>query len=418
VNDLTVNADRLWSNHLSLAEITDPEQPYMRRSFSNLYVKGREWLVERFRQAGLKVHLDKGGNLIGRREGSRSDTKTIMLGSHSDSVPSGGRFDGISGVLAALEVAHCLKDGGQHLHHGLEIVDFLAEEPSEFGLSCVGSRAMVGMLEPGMLALKNSSGETLDQAVTRMGGDISKLGGDIRNDILAFIELHIEQGPVLEREDKKVGVVTAIAGITRIEVSFLGKAGHAGTVPMSGRQDALCAAADLIGRVQHLAMELGQKNQYHFVATTGHIDVKPNAANVVPGHTSLIIDARAERREMMNEFVDALRSEANGCAKSGNVRLTTFEVLSDGLPAVCDSRLCDLIAKEARSLELPAKFMVSGAGHDAAFLSHVAPTAMIFVPCQDGLSHHPDEWATSEDLADGTTLMLRAVMALDQREIL
>ncbi len=239
----SVDPDRLWTDVMALAAITDPERPYTRRSFSALFLKGREWLARRFDEAGLDVRIDTAGNLIGRREGADAGLKTIMLGSHSDTVPSGGRFDGIAGVIAALETARSLTDAAVVLRHPLEVVDFLAEEPSEYGLSCVGSRGMAGALEADMLALKNSTGEPLGSGLRRVGGDPERLAESKRADIDAFLELHIEQGVVLESEGVDVGIVTSIVGIRRMEIAFEGEADHAGTTPMGLRRDALVAGA-------------------------------------------------------------------------------------------------------------------------------------------------------------------------------
>ena len=189
---LPVDADRLWDDIMALAAISDPERPYTRRSFTPLYQQGREWLTRRFLEAGLEVRIDAAGNLIGRRAGADSGLKAIVLGSHSDTVPSGGRFDGIAGVIAALETARSLKAAGVVLRHPLEVVDFLAEEPSEFGLSCVGSRGMAGALEPSMLALKGPGNEPLADALRRVGGDPDRLAEAKREDVGVSLELHIE----------------------------------------------------------------------------------------------------------------------------------------------------------------------------------------------------------------------------------
>jgi beta-ureidopropionase / N-carbamoyl-L-amino-acid hydrolase len=250
---LPVDADRLWDEIMALAAISDPERPDTRRSFTPLYQQGREWLTRRFTEADLEVRIDAAGNLIGRRAGADSDLKAIVLGSHSDTVPSGGRFDGIAGVIAALETARSLKNAGVVLRHPLEVVDFLAEEPSEFGLSCVGSRGMTGVLEPSMLALKRPGNEPLADALRRVGGDPSRLAEAKREDVGVFIELHIEQGVVLESEGVDVGVVMSIVGIRRMEIAFEGEADHAGTTPMTLRRDALVAAARIVDSVRRAA---------------------------------------------------------------------------------------------------------------------------------------------------------------------
>src|SRR5258708_26331485 len=241
--NLPVDADRLWADVMALAEIADTARPYTRRSFTALFLEGRAWLAQKFVEAGLTMRIDTAGNLIGRLEGKNPALGVIAIGSHSDTVPSGGRFDGIAGVAAGLEIVRALRDSGIRLEHSIEIIDFLAEEPSEYGLSCVGSRGMTGLLDGRMLALTEPGGETLRDALGRVGGDPDRLEEAKRDDIKAFLELHIEQGIVLESQSLDVGIVTSIVGIRRIEVVFQGEADHAGTTPLGLRHDALVAAA-------------------------------------------------------------------------------------------------------------------------------------------------------------------------------
>ena len=299
--DLPVDGARLWADVMALAEITDPERPYTRRSFSLLFQQGRAWLERRFLEAGLHVRIDAGGNLIGRLDGRDPALPTIVLGSHSDTVPSGGRFDGIAGVIAALEVLRSL-DRARPLHT-IEVVDFLAEEPSEYGLSCVGSRAMAGLLQQEMLAYTDPSGERLGDAINRIGGSVSRLAEARRSDIAAYLELHIEQGVVLENRHVDIGLVTAIVGICRIEIVFQGAADHAGTTPMELRRDAGLAAARTITLTAERASALSSAGRGHFVATAGVIEVEPNAANVVPGRARVVLDIRSEDHALTNAFV-------------------------------------------------------------------------------------------------------------------
>ncbi|MCL4183983.1 MAG: Zn-dependent hydrolase [Burkholderiaceae bacterium] len=412
--DDRIDGARLWTDLMRLGEITEPDLPYTRRSFSTKFLEGREWLAGRFRDAGLAVRIDEGGNLIGRRAGCSPDAATIMLGSHSDSVPGGGRFDGIAGVLAGLEVARALRDAGVALEHALEVVDFLAEEPSEFGLSCIGSRAMAGALEEDQLEQQRPGGEKLREAMRRVGGAPERLGAACRDDVLAFLELHIEQGPVLEARGLDVGIVTAIVGITRLELHLVGEAAHAGTAPMSGRRDAAVAAAEIVVAIRDLARACDACGEGYFVATAGVIDVRPNAVNVVPGEARLVIDARCESASLMKRFIDELHSRAAGIAAASAIELAGFRVLSDNDPAGCDPDLQQILLESAAALGRSAMSMASGAGHDAAFVSRVAPAAMIFVPCLGGRSHCPQEWSEPSQLAAGTEVMLEAVLRIDR----
>jgi beta-ureidopropionase / N-carbamoyl-L-amino-acid hydrolase len=412
--NLGVDGGRLWADIMALAKITDPGAPYTRRSFSKLFLDGRQWLTGRFREAGLATRIDTAGNLIGRLEGADPKAGTIIVGSHSDTVPSGGRFDGIAGVAAGLEIARALRERKITLRHALEIVDFLAEEPSEYGVSCVGSRGMSGKLAATQLQFANPQGERLEQALARVGGDASRLADAEREDIRAAFELHIEQGTVLEAGGLDVGLVTAIVGITRIDIVFTGAAGHAGATPMHRRHDALVAAARLIDRVRVIADEYAQSGRGYFVATTGVIEAKPNASNVIPGFARLVVDARSEFRESLLEFRERLDKESLALAQAASVERTRFEILSDTLPCACDARLRRLLKRGADELGLSSTDIASGAGHDSAFLSLIAPAAMVFIPCKEGASHCPEEWSEPQEIIAGTAVILEALLAFDR----
>jgi N-carbamoyl-L-amino-acid hydrolase len=415
-SNLPINQDRLWDDLMVLAEITEKDKPYTRRSFTPTFLQGRDWLKARFEAAGLDTRIDAGGNLIGRRAGAKRGAGTIVVGSHSDTVPSGGRFDGAAGVLAGLEVARALQEAGHDLDHDLEIIDCLAEEVSAFGISCVGSRAIAGILTEEMLAYEGPGGERLAQAIARMGGDPQRLSEAKRSDITAFLELHIEQGPVLEAEHIDVGIVETIAGITRLEVTITGRADHAGTTPFNLRRDALVAAARAILAIQAIAREMAETGEGYFVATTGEIHAEPNAANVVPGRVRLILDARAERHPTMQRFVSRIKGEIPAVVAASGAELSSIATLSDAAPAHGDSGLCAALIDAAEKLGLTHRRMTSGAGHDAAHFSRIAPVAMVFTPCRDGRSHCPEEWAEPGEIAAGAATILRAVLAIDRHE--
>jgi N-carbamoyl-L-amino-acid hydrolase len=408
-----IDRDALWADIMALGEITDPDRPYTRRSFSALFDDGRAWLTRRMRDAGLATRIDAAGNLIGRLPGKDPAAGVILIGSHSDSVPSGGRFDGMAGVVGGIAIARALAGRGITLDHTLEIVDFLAEEPSEFGLSCVGSRGMAGRLTAEHLATRDSRGETLESALIRVGGDPSRLGEAVRTDIKAAFELHIEQGPVLEAEEIDIGIVTSIVGITRLELAFTGTAGHAGTTPMTRRRDPLIAAAKVIGWVRDAAEAFAARGRGHFVATTGIVEALPGASNVIPKTARIVIDARAEDRALMEEFCAALDGESLDAARAANVDRTRFERLSDSMPAACDPTLRALLGGGADRLGYSRMDMASGAGHDMAFIALIAPASMVFIPCKGGRSHTPEEWATADALTQGTEVILEAVLRLD-----
>jgi N-carbamoyl-L-amino-acid hydrolase len=412
LSEVRIDAETLWSDLMSLGAITDPARPYTRRSFSPLFLDGRAWLTGRMRDAGLTTRIDAAGNLVGRRQGTDDSAGVILIGSHSDSVPSGGRFDGMVGVVAGIAMARALAAHRVSLRHTVEIVDFLAEEPSEFGLSCVGSRGITGNLSAQDLALKNSRDETLGAALLRMGGGPAELAQAKRSDIAAAFELHIEQGPVLESEGIDIGIVTAIVGITRLEIEFKGTAGHAGTTPMTQRRDPLIAAAHLIGWISEKAAELANRNRGHFVATVGVVDVRPGATNVIAKTARIVVDARSEERGLMEEFRRAIDAQSRAAAVAAKVERVSFNVQSDTSPSACAPALRGLLNDSAADLGCSTRSMASGAGHDMAFLSQVTQVAMVFIPCTGGRSHTPEEWASAEAVERGANVVFSAVQRL------
>ena len=413
-SNLPLDAGRLWTDVMALAEITDPARPYTRRSFTALFLEGRAWLAQRFTEAGLTTRIDTAGNLIGRIEGRRPELGVIAVGSHSDTVPAGGRFDGIAGVATGLEVVRALRDSGVQLDHTLEVIDFLAEEPSEYGLSCVGSRGMTGSLDDKMLDLAEPGGEALRAALRRVGGDPDRLRQARRDDIRAFLELHIEQGIVLESQSLDVGVVTSIVGIRRIEITFDGEADHAGTTPLHLRHDALVAAASTVVAVRRIAEQLDNEGDDYFVATVGILAVEPSASNIVPGRCRLVVDARTTNPALTKRFVETLDLESENAAAAARVRRSSFTTLSDGPPVACDGELRTALSHAANDLGLGQTDLPSGAGHDAAFMSRICRSAMVFVPCRAGKSHAPEEWAEKDEIAAGAAVILQAVKALDR----
>jgi beta-ureidopropionase / N-carbamoyl-L-amino-acid hydrolase len=411
--NLPVDGRRLWDDLMALAAVTEPDRPWTRRAFSPRFLEGRVFLRRRFEEAGLDCRIDAAGNLVGRLPGTEPGLGTIVIGSHSDTVPEGGRFDGPAGVLAGLEIARSLRHRGVRLRHPLEVVDFLAEEPSPYGLSCIGSRGWAGALNPEHLDLRDPDGEPLRQGLERVGGSVENLEDARRTDVAAAFELHIEQGPVLEAEQIDLGLVTAIAGIRRLRIAFAGAADHAGTTPLPLRRDAALAAAEMILAVRQEAERGAAAGRGHFVATSGVVRIEPNAANVVPRAAELVVDIRYEDRALADAFVLALDAATRNAAERARVDRAAFAVASDSPPAACDERLRRLLGEAAGRLDLSARSMASGAGHDTAYLARIAPAAMIFVPCRGGKSHVPEEWAEPDAIAAGAACLLEAVLAFD-----
>lgn len=408
---LRIDRAALRSDIDALAALTDPDRPWTRRSFTPRFLEGRDWLGARFKELGLEVRLDAAGNLIGRWQAEDAAAPVLMTGSHSDTVPNGGRFDGIAGVLTGLAAIRAMKAVQYVPRHTVELVDFLAEEPSDWGLSCVGSRGMAGALSDTDLALVGPAGETLADAIDRIGGSVANLRDARRDDVVAFLELHIEQGPVLETEALNVGIVTAIAGISRVHVRFTGVAAHAGTAPMAMRADAGLALARFALAVREAA--LAEAGNSHFTATIGVQHVEPGGANVVPGAAEAIVDMRAEDAAGLDRFLAALSDLAESAAHAENCSVRTT-LLSKAGPVKCDAYLCEIIASSAQSVAARARRLVSGAGHDAAFAARLAPAAMIFVPSLGGRSHCPEEWTDPDALALGADVLLNSLLLRDR----
>ncbi|MBS9781002.1 MAG: M20 family metallo-hydrolase [Gammaproteobacteria bacterium] len=407
---MIINEKRYWDLLMQLAEITDPEKPYTRRSFTDLFLDGRKWLTERMHAAGLETHIDTAGNLIGTLKGSANTGKCIAIGSHSDTVPSGGRFDGIAGVIAGLECVLSWRDRGVTFEHDVQVIDFLAEEPSEWGISCVGSRGITGFLNEELQnTLHPDTGEKLSDAVARMGGDTTKLVK--RDDVVANFEIHIEQGQVLESEKISVGVVTGIVGIIRLEVVLKGQSNHAGTTPMHLRKDTLTTASHIISYAANLATEMDSKTDDYLVATCGQVFVTPNASNVVPGQTKLVFDIRSDNKDLMESFVAQLHEFAKQKSDTDNIDIISWKRLTDTTPVESDEVLMAHLDSACESQNISHKRMPSGAGHDAAFMAHIAPMAMVFVPSLDGKSHCPEEWTEPDEMAKGVSVLAGAIEA-------
>ncbi|QEI07541.1 Zn-dependent hydrolase [Pigmentiphaga aceris] len=410
---LHINTDRLWQRLQTMASFTRPDMPWTRRAFSEEFMQGRHWLRGQFMEAGLSVRLDEAGNLIGELAGTDPNLKPICIGSHTDTVFHGGRFDGILGVLSALEVAQSLKESGHRLRHPLEVIDFLAEEPTDQGVSCVGSRAMAGALSPAMLAQSDANGESLIDAMTRTGAqpDVLSHATRSRADIAAFVEVHIEQGPVLEQAGLPIGVVTNIVGIQRVAITVTGRPDHAGTTPMDLRQDALAGAAHVVSTARAMA-EGYLSGPSYVVATVGRLDVLPNSANSVPGRVEMTLEIRSDSRDVLARF-------ANDVMAASQAELARLKVSASMLsltavtPVDCDPLVIRAIETAASGLNLASRRLPSGAGHDAMQIAAIAPSGMIFVPCLDGRSHCPEEWADQQASGDGARVLAGAVLALD-----
>ncbi len=403
-----INKDRLWKTINDLAAITIENQPWTRRSFTAKYNEGREWLINEMREIGLEVKKDEGANVIGRLIGTEPNLPPIVIGSHTDTVPNGGRFDGIAGVLVGLEIVKSLVEHNIAIKHTIEIVDFTAEEPSEYGLSTVGSRAWSGNLTEEMLTYTNSDGQSLSAAISFAGGDPNNLFNckKEKDTIALYLELHIEQGPVLLRNNANLGVVTGIVGIQRYKISVDGLPNHAGTTPMDMRNDALTAAAEMTLALEKVANE---EFEQPVVGTVGVFNNFPNASNVVPGKVEFAVEIRSISEEVIDKVANDFLENVDSIGRDRNVNVQ-IENISRSSSIVINDEIKQLLHNSCRKVTDSVIELPSGAGHDANQMSLLAPVGMIFIPCKDGRSHCPEEWAEKEDLYLGAKAMLNAVL--------
>ena len=410
IGHAAVKLDRLEADLDALAEFREPDHGgWTRRVFSDAYLRSRDWVGNTMREAGLTVRRDAAGNLIGTLAGA---SPALVTGSHTDSVANGGRFDGPLGVLAAIEVARCVRDGGLHLAHEMRVVDFLGEEPNEFGISCVGSRAVAGNLTIDHLALRDGSGRTLAEAITTAGGDPDHIERAAwpADAIHAFVELHIEQGPVLEAADIPIGIVSGIAGIERVQLSFDGEAGHAGTTPMHGRHDALVAAAEAVLAIERIA------SRGDGVGTAGRIDARPGALNVIPGHVDVWTELRHTSKEWLDASRVAVEADVDAIGGRRGVR-TQVAVLSRTDPVRCSDDVRAAMSEALGQLRLQSRTLPSGAGHDTVQMARLGPVGMLFVPSVGGRSHCPEEMTLPHHLEAGTAALLATLLVLDKKSV-
>jgi ureidoglycolate amidohydrolase len=410
---LEVDGVRLASEVEALASISDAVSPAVTRIvFTATDLKARAWLRARCEEAGLTLHQDPVGNTFARWAGSDPALPVVGTGSHIDAIPNAGKYDGVVGVLGGLEAMRALQRSGFQPRHSLELLVFTSEEPTRFGIGCLGSRMLAGALLPDAARqLKDKDGLSLDQVRASVG-----FGGELEEVKLtsgyykAFIELHIEQGPVLERRQIPLGVVTGIAAPASLNISVAGSGGHAGGVLMPDRNDALCAAAELILAVERAARASGAIDT---VATVGICEVFPGAINSIPARVRLSIDVRdtdlARRDRVMQEI------EAGGQVVSAERQvLVHTELLNADSPADCAPTVTAALEEACRKHELKFLSMVSRAYHDSLFMSRIALTGMLFIPCRHGHSHRPDEYASPEDVARGTLVLAEALRSLSQ----
>jgi allantoate deiminase len=354
------------------------------------------------REAGMATRKDNIGNLRGRYEGANGDA-TLLVGSHLDSVRDAGKYDGPLGVMVALAAVQRLQDRGSRLPFAIEVMGFADEEGLRYGTTYLGSRAVAGALDPADLLRTDAQGVTMAEAIRGFGGDPDRVSEDrwAGGNLLGYVEFHIEQGPVLEARGLPVGVVSAIAGQSRRRLTFTGTAAHAGTTPMNRRHDALAAAAEFV-----LSVEADARSTDGLVATVGQLVVSPGAANVVPAEAALSLDVRHAQDSIRLEHVERLLQNARDIATRRGVAVES-ETISENASVQCSPRLTTLLARAALEVHHPAIALPSGAGHDAVVMAGLTDVAMLFVRCKGGISHHPAESLTEEDVAVAIDVLAR-----------
>jgi allantoate deiminase len=386
------------------------EPDRLTRPFASAAMRqAHEHVTSWMRKAGMAVSKDNVGNLRGRYEGGADADTTLLVGSHLDSVPDAGRYDGPLGVMVALAAVQRLHDSRSRLPYAIEVVGFADEEGLRYGTTYLGSRALAGVFDVADLKRADVDGVTMAEAIRAFGGDPTRLADDrwAGGKLLGYIEVHIEQGPVLESLGLPVGVVSAIAGQSRFEITFIGQAGHAGTVPMDRRRDALVAASTVVVGVETLALTDDQ-----MVATVGKLYVEPGAANVIPGRASFTLDVRHPSDVNRSKACEAMLALARETAEH---RKLTVEVrpVSERASVACSPRM---IARLRQAIGDRAVDIPSGAGHDAVYMSELTDVAMLFVRCKGGVSHNPAESVTEADVAEAIDVLSRflELLAADQ----
>jgi len=408
----SINNSRINRTLQELGQLGDSPEGMDRVAYSSEDIAGRDYTIKLMREAGLETRIDTAGNMIGRRAGSDDSLPAIALGSHTDTVPKGGKYDGALGVMGAIEVIRILEDQGHRTRHPLEVINFTNEEGTRFHRWLVGSRSMSGLLEQEDLDAVDDDGLPFGPCLADIGGDISRIGEAVRSpgELAAYFELHIEQGPYLHRSGTPIGVVTGITGRAVFEVEIEGKANHAGTTPMSTRRDALVSASKLVLAIQKMAAD----QEICRVSTVGSIKAVPNAVNVIPGSASIGLEFRDTDMEALAAAEQELRRITD--------RASTDDVVDIGVhrhrfttSVPITPEMQSLVAEAAENCGFEWESLPSGAGHDAQAVANIAPVAMVFVPSVDGISHSREEYSTPQDCANGAQVLLELLLLADDR---
>jgi N-carbamoyl-L-amino-acid hydrolase len=411
---LEIDQQRLQKSIDDLALISENPPPVVTRIlFSEADKRGRDFVWNLFTEAGLSLRQDSAGNIFARWTGTEPGVPAVASGSHIDAIPNAGKFDGVVGVLGAIEAIRALQRCGFKPKRSIEIIVFTAEEPTRFGIGCVGSRILSGALSAEKAgALKDREGKSIEQWRQEVGWGGGLESVRLQQDCYAaFVELHIEQGPLLDKEKFPIGIVEKIAAPSTLRVELTGVGGHAGAVLMPGRRDALLAGAEIALAVEKAALGTGSPDT---VATTGVFQIQPGAVNSVPCQAHLEIDLRDTQVRTRDSALAEIEGRVGEiCARRG-VAYELARVAADP-PAICDPKLVRLLDTVCAQLELPSKHMISRAYHDSSFMAQVCPTVMIFIPCREGYSHRPDEYSSPEQIKTGVAVLAHALASLSSQ---
>jgi N-carbamoyl-L-amino-acid hydrolase len=408
---LTIDQARLARELDDLGAISEAPPPVVTRVvFTEADLRGRAYVKRLCAEAGLRVREDAVGNTFARWDGVEPAEPAVATGSHIDAIPNAGRFDGTVGVLGGLEAIRALQRSGFRPRRSIELIVFTSEEPTRFGIGCLGSRLMSGLLTAEAAArLKDRDGVSLDEARARAGFTGSLAGVRLApGSYAAFVELHIEQGPLLERDGIPIGVVANIAAPATLRMWIDGQGGHAGAVLMPDRHDAFLAAAEIALAVESAARNSGSPDT---VGTVGVCEIFPGAVNSIPSRVRIDIDVRDTNQETRDDVLDSIWSKAGAVASRRGVT-TQSELLNADPPAHCDPHVVETLEEACGTHAIAHTTMTSRAYHDSLFMSRIAPTAMVFIPCRGGVSHRPDEYASPEDIARGTLVLAEALARL------
>lgn len=409
LSSLSVDAQSLQNQIDELSRLSDSPAPSVTRIlYTEKDVLARRFIKNLMGLSGLSVREDAVGNIFGRWEGLQPELAAVATGSHIDAIPYSGKYDGVVGVLGAIEAINVLKRSGFKPKRSLEVILFTSEEPTRFGISCLGSRLLAGSE-----ALANALKTTVDsQNISFFDAARSAGYANDQDDLSsvflkkgtysAFVELHIEQGPILEEEGISIGIVTAIAAPASIKVEFEGNGGHAGAVLMPKRNDAGLAAAELALAVERHVLESGSIDS---VGTVGILDLHPGAINSIPSKSHIEIDTRDIDEERRNIIIEKIRQSANTIAINRGVRLSEFKIINQDPPALSEKSIIEAMEASSKELNLTHKLMISRAYHDSLFMARVSPMGMIFIPCYKGYSHKPEEFSSVDDISNGVKVL-------------